>query len=108
MAKVPKTVIPNLSNATPEGLTDQLGKIRQEIKVLEKEKDLLSEALKGRARGLEQNGFVGEEYYSEIVEMSRSGLDTDRIKADMGEEWVEQYTKTTTYTQINCKPVVKA
>ena len=104
MAKT-KQPLPNFANATPEFLTDELGRIRKDIKALEKEKDLVSEALKARGRILELNTFTGEYYTSEVVEMSRSGLDTAAIREEMGEDWCAERTKTTTYEQINVKEI---
>lgn len=41
---------PNLDNATPGGLADQLGDVREQIKELEKTEGFLKEALKARMR----------------------------------------------------------
>lgn len=102
-----KTPIPNLSNATPEFLTDELGDLRKQIKGLEKQKDLITEALKGRARILEQTSFVGERYTADLVQLSRSGLDTTAIREEMGEDWCAERTKTTDYEQLNVKEIIK-
>lgn len=104
MAKT-KTEIPNLANATPEFLTDELGEVRAQIKKLEKLKDLYSEALQGRARLLGQTKFIGDKYTSEIVQMSRTGLDTAKVKESMDEDWVAEHSKTTEYSQVNVKSI---
>lgn len=104
MAKT-KVEMPNFANATPEFLTDELGDIRDQIKKLEKIKDLISEALKGRARLLKETKFIGERYTSEIVQMSRTGLDTALVKESMDEDWIAAHSKTTEYPQVNVKPI---
>jgi len=103
MAKRKTVEIENLSNATPEYLTDELGAIRAQISALEKRKDLLSEALKGRARLLGEYIFKGEVFTSEIVEMSRSSLDSEAIRQEMDTDWIDAHTKVTSYQQINTK-----
>ena len=106
--KVPKNdenKLPNLSNATPEFLVDEIGDVRQQIKELEKKKGFYQEALLGRARLLGQTHFKGDRWEADIVELSRTGLDTQTVKEEMGEEWYAEHCKVTSYQQINTKRV---
>jgi hypothetical protein len=47
-SKVPKFTPPNLSNYTMAGLIDHLGKVREQIKLLEKEEGIVKAALEAR------------------------------------------------------------
>lgn len=99
MAKAkPKQDIQNLSNATPEFLVDELGKIRDQQKILEKQEGFYKEALKARLDG---RTFVdGEEYLASIATQERTSLDQQKIKEDMGDEWIKKYSKTTEFQVI--------
>ncbi len=46
--KKPTFRMPNLANATPEGLVDMLGKVREEIKELQKLEGIYKETLQAR------------------------------------------------------------
>lgn len=46
----PKFVMPNLANATPEGLVDMLGETREQIKDLQKLEGIYKEALQARLK----------------------------------------------------------
>lgn len=46
----PKFVMPNFGNATPEGLVDMLGEVREQIKDLQKLEGLYKDALDARLK----------------------------------------------------------
>lgn len=51
----PKFKMPNFANATPEGLTDMLGEVREQIKDLQKLEGLYKEALTARLSAAESD-----------------------------------------------------
>lgn len=46
----PKFKVPNLANATPEGLVDMLGEVREQMKDLKKLEGIYKEALEARMK----------------------------------------------------------
>lgn len=92
---------PNLNNATPGFLVDEIGMLRTEMKALEKKEAFFKEALLARVKPGQR--VEGELYYAEISSECRTGLDTQRIKEEFGEDWCAERSKTTEYTKVSTK-----
>ncbi len=101
MAKAKKKDdIPNLDNATPEFLIDEIERVRDEQKPLKKLEGIYKEALKARLPE-NQNAVEGEFYAGIISEEERTGLDTAKIRKDMDDDWIQEHSTTSTYAKIS-------
>lgn len=58
----PAFQMPNLSNATPEGLADMLGEVREQIKDLQKLEGIYKQALEARVRAQEEQSESNEAF----------------------------------------------
>jgi len=103
MAKKPKLVMP--ANATPEFLIDELGRLRDEIKERTDLQDFYKAGLKARAKELNVTTITGEKYVGEYVDMERSGIPIEAVRAHTTKEWQEENTVITAYTQLNIKEI---
>jgi hypothetical protein len=84
--------IPDLSNATPEFLADELGKIRRVMKEAKQQEGFYKTALAARMEpGVAVNGEV---YRAGLTMQQQERLDTEAIKRDMPADWIKRYTKT--------------
>ena len=93
-----KQKLPNLANATPGFIVDELGRTRVELSRLKKLEGFLKQGLLARAK---VGAVTGEKYYNaSIQELERSGLDTEAVKKEMGDNWYKERCKTTPYIQI--------
>jgi hypothetical protein len=84
--------MPNLDNATPGFIVDELGSVREEIKNLVKFEGYYKEALKARLEP-GQATVDGETFSALIVDTEQVRLDTARIKEDMDEVWLDEHSK---------------
>ena len=97
--KSKKKPIRDLSNATPSFLVDELGSIKDRIKELQTEEGVLKQALLAKLSD-GQRVIQGETHSGMISDRTRVGLDSAKVLEDMGEEWVEDHSKTTEYTEL--------
>jgi len=91
--------LPDLANATPSFLVDEIGYLRECMKLIKKREGYFKEALIARLEPA-QATIDGERYSALIENLSRSGLNTEKIRAEMSVEWIELHTTTTDYVQI--------
>lgn len=91
--------LPNLDNATPSFLVDELGSIRSEQKVLKKREGYIKAALQARIKPGEYK-IEGEKYAAEIIEQAQMRIDTDLVKTEMGSQWWEDHCKLVEFQQI--------
>ncbi len=91
--------LPNLDNATPSFLVDELGSIRAEQKELKKREGYIKAALKARIKPGEYS-IEGEKYTAEIIEQAQMRIDTDGVKTEMGSQWWEDHCKLVEFQQI--------
>ena len=89
----------NLANATPEFLVDELGDIREQVRVLKKQEGFYKTALKARMDYDEM--ILGERYKGVKTQKERTGLDVAKIREDMDEDWIDDHTVTSDYDQID-------
>ncbi len=83
--------LPNLANATPEFLADELGDVRSKSKDLKKLEGYFKEALKGRIDFGET--ATGDRYSVQRSKRVQRRIDTTSIKEEMGSEWYDEHCK---------------
>ena len=98
MAKA-KQKMPDLSNATPTFLADELGGVREQIKKFKKLEGYYKEAMLAR---LEQGQTTveGEKYLQTIVEVEQMRFDTAGAKEKYGEDWYNDHCKQIEFIQV--------
>ena len=97
-----KLEMPNLANATPSFLIDEMGRLRAEIKKLEQMEGYYKEALKAQWPEGEKS-HEGENYLAERLYVVQSRLDSAKIKEDMDEDWMSEHSKEVSYYQFKVK-----
>ncbi len=91
--------MPNLDNATPMSLTDDLGEVREKISALKKLEGIYKEALKARLDEGQQT--VDGEKFSALIEVTtQSRLDQDKVKAETDPEVLKGWYKEISFTTI--------
>jgi hypothetical protein len=80
MASTPKVNLPNLQNATPEGLIDIIGDLREQQKDLKQREGVYTEALKGRFPEERKAGIKGEKWEMVVLPVTQERLDTEAVK----------------------------
>jgi len=94
-----REALPNLENATPGYLVDELGRIREETSRLKRLDEYIKAALYARlAEG--QTVVVGEVKSALIETITQIRLDNDKVKEDMGADWWADHCKEITFKQI--------
>ncbi len=88
-----KDAIPNLDNATPGMLVDEIGDIRVAMSRLKKREGFYKQALIARLdEG--QTLIEGDKLYDGMLEETvQERLDTAKIREDMDEDWLRDHTK---------------
>jgi hypothetical protein len=89
----------NLDNSA---LADELGAVNAELRRLERRKELLRKAILQRSIDL----IRGARFEVPVVQRTRSSLDENAMRADMGDDWVERYVRRTTYYELRPLPVL--
>lgn len=83
-------------------LIDKLGALNTQIKILEREANFLKEAAKAR---FQPGDYSGTLYKAAVAIRSRVALSKELVLQDMGEEWVQQHSAETTFTEIRFAPI---
>lgn len=91
--------IPNLQNATATFLADELGDIRQKSKALDKFEKLIKTVLTTK-KDAGAPAVQGERWNQEFQDGSQTRLDLEAVRAEMGEEWCSNHSKTITFITI--------
>jgi hypothetical protein len=91
----------NLDDRT---LADALGAVSAELRCLERRKEALRRAILDRGVDL----IRGMIFEVPVVERTRNSLDESAIRADMGDEWVEQYVRHTLYHELRPRPASRS
>ncbi len=93
--------MPDLRNATPMYITDELGAIRDQQKGLKKLEGYFKDALLARVSA----GSVteGENYTAQVSSESRTTLDTKGIREEMGPDWCSERSQTTDFIKVSTK-----
>ena len=94
--------MPNLSNATPGFLVDELGNIRDQIKELKKREGFFKQALEARLDPA-QDEVDGDVYKATISEVVSERLNTSGIREEMSAEWVKAHSSVSEYRTIRTK-----
>ena len=92
MAKTKTFRVPDLTNATPEFLVDELGSLRDQIKELAKQEKMIKTALLARSEGV--STINGDRYSAQINDQVQERFDQEGTRAEMGEEWWSEHLKT--------------
>jgi hypothetical protein len=79
MAKKPKVDLPNLDNATPGFIVDELGRIREEMSRLKTLEGYYKQALQGR-RADGQNAISGTLFDALISEETQIRVSSDKVR----------------------------
>lgn len=87
---------------TISALADDYGVLSQQIKALEAKRD----EIKKKLAAYKSDVFVGSKYTVKRCMFEQSRLDTTAIRADMGEAWVQNYTKTSTGMRLTVSVTV--
>lgn len=80
MAKRLKQAMPNLANATPEFIVDELGRVREQLNDLKTLEGFLKQGLLGR-RADGQNVISGQVYDCLISSDSQIRISADKVRA---------------------------
>lgn len=103
MAKIKADEMPNLKGLSTGDLIDMLGECRFEKKTQERLEGYLKEALSTRMEiGDEGNGDM---FYCVIGSGSKTTLDAQKVRDEMGDDWYLERCKFTEYRKVNVKPI---
>jgi hypothetical protein len=108
MANGDKTV-PNLENATPSFLIDEIGRMRVEAARLQFLDGIYKSALKARVTDLQLNGgsFIkGEKFVGDYEQKTQERVDTAAVREHFKNdpEILAKLIKIVTFKQLNTKP----
>lgn len=100
------------ASLTEEDLVDQIATLRRIGSVLEKREKLLSEAFRARNKDFEwvqpdqpePVTITGKAYICHPIKVIQKRLNTEAIKEEMGENWVEEHTKEISFVQLKFEP----
>lgn len=90
--------------AETEDLIDKVAALNIKKKLIEAELNFLKEATKARLSLGEHKGRL---YQCVVNARSRTGLDSDAVKAEMGDDWWAARQKITEYQEIRFEPIDK-
>lgn len=101
--------VPDLSNATPTYLLDEIGRIRVESNRLKFIETIFKDALRSRVTGTQLSGedpIIGERYVGYYEDVTQSRIDADAVRAHFRNdpETLAKLCKTISYPQLNVKP----
>lgn len=101
--------VPDLSNATPTYLLDEIGRIRAEASRLKFVEGVFKDALRGRISKAQLKGeepILGEKFVGFYEEITQSRIDSDAVRGYFANdpETLARLSKTISYPQLNIKP----
>lgn len=101
--------VPDLSNATPTFLLDEIGRIRVESNRLKFLEGVFKDALRSRISTQQLEGvepIVGDQFVGYYESMVQRRIDTDRVREHFKNDPATLNTlmKTIEYPQLNVKP----
>ena len=91
--------LPNLDNATPSFLADELGTLRAQLKVLKQKEGIIRDALVARMQP-SQTVAEGENYTAQLTHSEQRRLDTQTVRQLLTAEQLEECTKVVAITQV--------
>jgi len=109
MASKADRTIPDLANATPGFLVDEIGRMRAEAARLKFLDGIFKQALEARVtpKQLEGGKFIeGEKFLGDYEEKTQERIDTEAVREYFIDDPVtlKKLTKVITFTQLNTKP----
>jgi hypothetical protein len=96
-----KVELPNLSNATPTYLADEIGAMRKEKKRLETLEAFFMQALK--ARKGDDKIVKGEKFELEFQSITQYRLDNEKVRELLTEDQLSECTKEVTFEQAKSR-----
>jgi len=90
--------MPNLANATPSFLVDELGALKRQISDLEKTEAFLKEALKARLK--DQRTVVGEQFTMIITTVTQERIDPNKVRELLTPKQLEKVINAVTFDQM--------
>jgi hypothetical protein len=101
--------VPNLENATPEFLIDEIGRMRVEAARLKFLDGIYKQALEARCTKEQLSGttfITGERFLGDYVTKTSERIDTDAVREHFKDdpETLKRLIKIISYKQLNTKP----
>lgn len=84
----------------PNPIIDEFAKVR----LIRREAEKKYHDLRNKIISLGLSICPGIEHTAILVECTRTSLDTDLLKADMGEDWYYEYCRVTNYYEVKVIP----
>ncbi len=111
MANKPTQTIPNLENATPGFLVDEIGKIRVEAARLKFLEGVYKQALEARVSSTQKNGdaiIEGDSYVASYRNQTQERIDSESVKEYFKEdpEGLKKVVKIITFDVLSTKAKV--
>lgn len=97
-----KMQIPNLANATPSMLIDEIGPIRVEVSRLTALNKMYTAALKARVASLD-SPLAGDTYVMTPTTFMQTRIDVEKVRAVLDEETLAKVQSTSEVTQMRFK-----
>ena len=97
--------MPNLDNATPGYLADELGKAREKKKEYEQLEGFYKSALVARLG--DETECEGDEFVAEVTESSRTALSAPLVRASMDQDWIDEHSTTSYFNVVKTKRKAK-
>lgn len=91
---------PNLENATPGFIVDELGRTREKIADLKKLEGIYKEALSGRVDEDQQLVEGEKTFNATIEEVEQMRFDSAGAKKEFGEAWYIEHSKLISFRTI--------
>lgn len=97
------TDMPNVAEMDVPQIVDALGSVREIAKEAKKREGFLKEALLARAKEGNIMLAEGHEWTAVITAETQSRLDTELIRKDMSEEWIQDHSKGIEFFKVTTK-----
>lgn len=86
-------------------VVDELGIIEEQRTALSKRANALKGVLKERAKETGQRRFNGTRFFVALIEKTRNTLDKKAVVNKLGQAWVDDNTKSTSYDELQVSPI---
>jgi hypothetical protein len=92
--------MPRKRRPKPNPIIDEFAR----VKALRRDAEKQYNDLRTRIISLGLSICPGNEHTAILIECTRTSLDTQLLKADYGEEWYDEYCRTTNYYEVKVIP----
>ena len=95
----------NPQRLTGAQMIDILGELKDQAKFLSKLENFLKETLPLKVPTSDRGEFQsqGQRYVAIRAQKSRTALDAEKVRTEMGETWYKEHCKTTEYYELRVK-----